>query len=289
MMDIKVGESEFTEKFIGYIDVLGFTNLVKSAEAGDGMTLPALLDLLKHLGTTESRDRYVKHGPHICPQAPFIQRDLDFQITQVSDCVVVSTEISPAGVINLVSHCWVAVLELLMSGIMCRGYITRGSIYHTGAQVIGSGYNRAFAMEKHGISAFRREADDRGTPFVEIDRAVGDYVEGCGDGCVKEMFSRQMESDGSVAALFPFKRISHKFMISPRLAFDPAKEKRSVQNVRTMLAEVKAKVGTFVDPSDSSAVSKSAHYIAALDRQLEVCDRTDEIIDRLAAPFPAGR
>jgi hypothetical protein len=289
MTGMSASAAEFTGKFIGYVDVLGFTKLVRSAEAGDGMKLPALLDLLKHLGTAESRNHYVKHGPHICPQAAFIQRDLDFRITQLSDCVVVSAEISPAGVVNLVGHCWAAVLELLLSGIMCRGYISKGSIYHTGDQVIGSGYNRAFAMEKHGISAFRREADERGTPFVEIDQAVCDYVNECGDGCVREMFSRQVESDGSVTALFPFKNLSHKFMISPRLAFDPVKEKRSVQNVRTMLGEVKAKVGTFVDPSDSSAVSKSAHYIAALDRQLEVCDRTDEIIDRLAAPFPAKR
>lgn len=288
-MDMKVSEAEFRDKFIGYVDVLGFTNLVKSAEAGTGMTLPALLELLKHLGTAESRDRYVKHGPHICPQAPFIQRDLDFQITQVSDCVVVSVEISPAGVINLVGHCWVAVLELLMSGIMCRGYITTGSIYHTGAQVIGSSYNLAFVMEKHEISAFRREADERGTPFVEIDQAVRDYVTECKDDCVREMFSRQVESDGSVTALFPFKRISHKFMISPRREFDPAKEKQSVENVRKMLADVGAKVGNFIDPSDPSAVSKLQHYIAALDRQLEVCDRTDEIIDRLAASFPEGR
>lgn len=287
MTDMSVSEAEFSDKFIGYVDVLGFKNLVKSAEAGDGMKLPALLELLKHLGTQESRGRYVKHGPHICPQAPFIQRDLDFQITQVSDCVVVSAEISPAGVINLVGHCWVAVLELLLSGIMCRGYITRGLIYHTDSQVIGSGYNRALAMEKDGISAFRREADERGTPFVEIDQAVCDYVTECGDGCVKEMFSRQVESDGSVTALFPFKRISHKFMISHRQEFDPAKEKRSVQNVRAMLADVKAKVGKFVDPSDSSAAGKLRHYVAALDRQMGVCDRTDEIIDRLASPFPA--
>jgi hypothetical protein len=286
MMHMSVSEAEFRDKFIGYVDVLGFKNLVKSAEAGHGMRLPALLELLKHLGTQESKERYVKHGPHICPQAAFVRRDLDFQITQVSDCVVVSAEISPSGVINLVNHCWAAVLELLLSGIMCRGYITRGSIYHTDSQVIGSGYNRALAMEKDWISAFRREADERGTPFVEIDRAVCDYVKECGDGCVKEMFSRQTESDGSVTALYPFKRISHKFMISPHLAFDPAREKCSVQNVRAMLADVKAKVGSFVDPLDSSAAGKLRHYIAALDKQLEVCDRTDEIIDRLASPFP---
>jgi hypothetical protein len=78
-------------------------------------------------------------------------------------------------------------------------------------------------------------------------------------------------------------------MISPRVAFDPGKEKQSVENVRKMLADVKAKVGTFVDPSDPSAISKLRHYVAALDRQLEVCNRTDEIIGRLSASFPEGR
>jgi hypothetical protein len=41
MTDMKVSEAEFREKFIGYVDVLCFTNLVKSVEAGNGMSLPA--------------------------------------------------------------------------------------------------------------------------------------------------------------------------------------------------------------------------------------------------------
>ena len=115
----------FKEKFIGFVDVLGFKNFVEAAESGSGMTLPELLSLLNKLGTSEDQQRY-KNGGSICPMAPCIQRDLDFQITQVSDCVIVSSEISPAGAINLISHCWVAVIELLARGIMCRGYITRG-------------------------------------------------------------------------------------------------------------------------------------------------------------------
>jgi hypothetical protein len=282
-------DAEFKQKFVGYVDVLGFKSLVKSAEAGVGMKLADLLDLLKLLGTPANRERYVRHGPHICPQTTFSQRELDFQILQTSDSVVVSAEISPAGVINLIDHCWVAVLKLLMSGIMCRGYITIGSIYHTEAQVIGSAYQRANAMERDGVSAFKNEADERGTPFVEIDPAICEYVQQSGDNCVNEMFSRMAESDGSVTALFPFKRISHKFMISPRVKFDPVKEKTAVKNVRKMLIGVKAKVVSFVNPENASAVRKLGHYIVALDRQLEICDRTDEIIDGFAAPFPTRR
>jgi len=194
-------QAEFREKFIAYVDVLGFKNLVKSAESGTGMTLPALLDMLKRLGTQESRDQYVKYGPRICPHAKSIQRDLDFCVTQVSDCVVVSAEVSPGGVINLVGHCWAAVLELLVNGIMCRGYITRGSIYHVDAQVIGSGYVRAY-LKEGDVSAFRREADDRGTPFVEIDPAVCDYVRECGDSCVGECCR------GSLSRMAPSSRYS---------------------------------------------------------------------------------
>jgi len=272
----------FKDKFVGYVDVLGFKTLVKAAESGNGMSLSRLLELLKLLGTSDNRHRYVKHGPHLCPRAPFLQHDLDFQVTQVSDCAVVAAEISPSGIINLVNHCWVAVLGLLTHGIMCRGYITRGLVYHTEAQVIGSGYHRAVSMEQ-GVSAFRRNADERGTPYVEIDEAVCKYVRECTDDCVREMYSRQVETDGSVTVLFPFKRISHKFMLSPRSKFDAVKEKRAVQNVRAMLAEVKGRIEEFINRLDPAAVSKAQHYIGALDRQLEVCDRTDDVIDRLTS------
>ena len=278
------GGLDFKEKFVGYVDVLGFKNLVKSAEAGTGMHLPDLLGLLTKLGTPQHRDRYVADGPHLCPNAPYIQRDLDFRVTQISDCVVVSAEVSPAGVINLVGHCWSAVFGLLLRGIMCRGYVTRGLVYHTDTQVIGSGYMHAFSME-HGVSAFQRNTNDKGTPFVEIGEQVCDYIRQCSDECVKKMFSRQTESDGSVTALFPFKRISHDFMIGPQ-EFDPATEKQGVHKLRMMLVDVRKKLDEFVDRSDPSAVSKAGHYIAALNRQLEVCDRTDEVIDRLASPFP---
>ncbi len=199
---MKMTKFEFKDKFVAFIDVLGFKSLVQAAESGTGMPLNELLDLLKALGSPQERARFDRRGPTICPESVYLQRNLDFQISQVSDCAIISAEISPAGVVNLGGFCWGVVLRLLQRGIMCRGYITRGLIFHTDQQVIGSGYQRACENEKN-VNAFKREANERGTPFVEVDRVVCDYVTQYGDCCVKEMFGRFVKDDGAVVALFP--------------------------------------------------------------------------------------
>lgn len=281
---------EFKEKFIGFVDVLGFKNMVEAAEAGTGMAFKELLEVIEHLGKTEDKEKFKKYGPTTCPQSRYLQRDLDFQLKQISDCVIVSSEISPAGVINLVNHCWGAVIMLLTKGVMCRGYITRGLIYHTEDQIIGSGYQKAYGKESE-VTAFKRSAAERGTPFVEVDQSVCDYVANHTDPCVKEMFSRYVKSDGEVTALFPFQRLSHSFAIGGfgLPPFDPEKEKQSNQNVRIMIQNLKERVLAFVDKSNPKALAKAEHYIAALDAQLEVCSRTDEFIAMLGSPFSPNR
>ena len=280
---------EFKDKFIAFVDILGFKKLVEAAEAGTGMPLSVLLETLKELGKPEDRQRIEKHGPTVCPQSSYVQRDLDFQLTQISDCVVVSSEVSPAGIINLLDHCWSAVIQLLTKGIMCRGYITRGSVYHSDKQIIGTGYQEAYRKEAD-VTAFKREADERGTPFVEVDQVVCDYVSNHGDKCVKEMFSRYVKKDGDLTVLFPFQRLAHSFIIAGfGHRFDAEKEKRSNENLRRMIRKVKDRVLELVDHSNPDAVSKANHYVAALDIQLAGCDRTAEAIDMLCAHFPPGR
>lgn len=280
---------EFKDKFIGFVDVLGFTKMVEAAEAGTGMSLPKLFAMLKELGTASDREHIARYGPTTCPRSAYIQRDLDFQVTQVSDCVIVSAEVSPAGVINLVHHCWGAAINLLSKGIMVRGYINRGSIYHEGSVFIGSGYNLAQASERD-VGAFKRTAEERGTPFIEIDHAVCAYVKDHGDNCVKEMFSRYVKGDGSVTAIFPFQRLAHSFMIGGLVGkFDPAKEKRANDNLRQAIIQFRTRVSDLVDRSNPRAVSKGEHYVAALDEQLGKCDEMDDMIDALNSPFPARR
>jgi len=172
----------FSDKFVAFVDVLGFKNLVSESEAGNGIHLPEILKLLKKLGTGKEREHFEKYGPTCCPMAPRIERNLDFRVTQISDCVIASSEVSPAGAINLISHCWGAVISLMTHGMMCRGYIKRGRVFHTDAQIIGSGYQDAYLAESK-VTAFQREADERGTPYVEIDSEITNYVASQSDAC----------------------------------------------------------------------------------------------------------
>jgi hypothetical protein len=278
---------KFEDKFIAFIDVLGFKSMVKASESGTGMPLPELMECLTKLGTKKDGTKFEQYGPTTCPQSNYSQRNLDFVVTQISDCVIISSEVSPAGIINLVSHCWGAVIELLVRGIMCRGYITRGSVFHKDGQVIGSGYQQAFESES-GVSAFKLEADERGTPFVEVDPIVCEFIERETDPCVKEMFSRMVKTEQGTTALFPFQRLSHSFAIGGfGQEFDPEKEKVANDNVRKLLRSLKERVLKYVDHDNPRAVNKARHYIRALDAQLGVCDKTDEMIGILCSPFPA--
>ena len=284
-----MGEVGFRDKFIAFVDIIGFKNLVRRAEAGDGIQASDLRSYLLCLGGEADRRNLLKFGPITCPQSSYIERSLDFQITQVSDCVIVSAEISPAGAINLIAHCWRAALNLLTKGLMVRGYVTRGSILHSGNEFMGSGYLQAIERESN-VTAFRKIANERGTPFVEVDRAVSTYLAQDGDACTKEMFGRLTRGDGEVTAIFPFQRLSHSFGIGgPVQTFDPTREKASNDVMRQAIADFKAHVLSFVEGADDRARSKAAHYVAALDAQIQICDETDEAIDMLSQPYPARR
>lgn len=268
---------QFEDRFVAFIDILGFKEMVRAAERGATPTLDELLEMTRDLGG--------KASASLCPQAPRMTKDAGLQVTQISDCAIVSGEVSPAGAINVVGHCWGSVISLMAKGVMCRGYITRGAVYHRDGQVLGSGYMAAFEAER-SVSAFKKVADERGTPFVEVDQVLIDYIANCGDKCVKMMFERQIATDGTSTALFPFKRLSHSFIIGglgyPR--FDPKKEKLANDQLRRNIRTFIERVEVRVDRSNASAVRKADHYVSALQAQLEQCDKTDEMIDKLCEP-----
>ncbi len=280
---------EFTDKFTAFIDILGFKGLVAAAESDSEQGLDGLLELLKEFGSSALRDRFAMHGPTVCPQSTFHRRDLHFCLTQISDCAIISAEVSPAGVINLVHHAWGCVIRLLQHGLLCRGYITRGLIYHTDTQVIGSGYQAAYHNEAH-VTAFKRAADERGTPFVEIDKTITAYVRESTDACVQEMFRRCVKEDGELVALFPFKRLAHSFIVAGHgNTLDPDKERQANNNVRQGIHRLKGQVMNYVDKNNPDAMSKAAHYLAALDAQLAVCDKTDEFLSQFTTPGQPAR
>jgi hypothetical protein len=276
------------DKFIGYVDLLGFTQLVELAETGVGRSAAEINDLARLLGSPAQRNEYEEHGPIICPESAYINRNLDFRLTQITDCIIVSAEISPAGIINLVQQCWIAVFRVLKAGYMCRGYITKGKIFHIDGQFFGSGYLEAVNKEK-GVAAFKRHADERGTPFVEIDPVVSAYIRDC-DACVKEMYERFVRTEGNVDAIFPFQALAHSFMLGGfGSKFEPERERASIDNMRKDIKKLMDGIRRSVDPSNVSAVRKSEHYLGALEAQLRMCDESEDLLGALEQPLGGWR
>ena len=151
-------------------------------------------------------------------------------------------------------------------------------ISHSDTQFYGTGYQRAYASESN-VAVFTRNADERGTPFVEIDSAVSIYIDQC-DKCVQEIFRRFVKRDRDLVALFPFQALQHSFIIGDMFGhkFDIEKERQSNRNVRQWITDMKVRILTLVDKSNPSAISKSEHYIQALDDQLAVCESTEAFL-----------
>jgi hypothetical protein len=267
----------YADKFVAFVDILGFKHMVAESEK-DEAKLAQLLATVERLGDGKEREKFEVYGPTCCPCAPRTAKNLDFRVTQISDCVIVSAEVSPAGLINLVTYCWQVAIRLLEVGVLCRGYISRGSVFHTDRQILGSGYQNVF-MAESSVTAFRRRPDEAGTPFVEIDENVVQYVSSQPDDCVRMMFDRLTKFDGSKLALFPFKRLNHQFLVGGISGpFDQESHLRSVNNIRGWIARIKDQIALNVKGASPGGLQKSEHYLAALDEQLIELDETERII-----------
>lgn len=276
----------YEDKFIAFVDVLGFSELVERSEkGGEGApTAQYLLALTQKLGSSKERDHFAKYGPTTCPCAPHNAKDLNFRVTQISDCVVVSAEVSPAGLINLMHHCFGISIHLLTAGHLCRGYITRGSIVHTDAQFMGTGYMRAFDNE-HRVSIFQIDRADEGTPFIEIDPEVCRYAAEQPDECVKTMFKRMTESDGTNTAISPFPALKKLPATVIDRNFDPAQWKAKIQVARENMLRLMAQLEGLEGSSSDRARRKIDHYKRKIKEILAAKDKDDEQLDLLSKPF----
>jgi hypothetical protein len=269
---------ELKDKFIGYVDILGFSQHMRAAETGKGFTPDELHDAAKYLGTIHSRREFAQFGPLSCPNSKPMKRDLDYEVTQAFDCVILSAEPSASGAVNLLSHCWAAAMHLLTKGLLCRGYVKRGRIYHRDSDVFGSGHLDVMDMEK-SVSFFKKDANERGTPYIEVDPSVTQFIEREGDDCLKTVFNRLVKKDGDLCAVFPFAALGHSYLIAaPGYTFNPSAELQSNNNLRIGIQTIKDRIAALTDPTDTRALQKATHYIAALEAQLANCDRTDERI-----------
>lgn len=271
---------EFKEKFIAFIDVLGFKEMVKASDSGEGKSVSELLEMLKNLGTSDDQ-KNIRSGQRMCPESHYEQKELDFIITQVSDCAVISSEISPAGVINLVAHCSSATYKLLHLGVMCRGYITRGRIHHTDNQFVGTGYQTALSKEP-SVSVFKSTADEKGTPFIEVDQNVCKYIDECQDQNVKKMFKRMVKSDETGTAIFPFQLLGSKCSFGGNnSSIDINTVIQVIQKNYSSASSLEEIIMKFVKKDNQRAMEIAKHYVDAIHDYLHSAEKMQDALECL--------
>lgn len=277
-----------TEKFIAFVDIVGFTNMVRAAEINGG-DLTLAFEMARALGSSSDADKVRSSGHFICPQAPYLEKGVRFEVTQISDCVIVSSEVSPAGLITLVHHCFTAAMTVVSKGGLCRGVISKGNIFHEAGQFLGTGYMDAFHAERS--VAFRQaNISETGTPFIQLDPSVVSYAHEQDDGCVRSMFERMTVTDGTYTAIDPFRALANIPAALITADFDPMKWKASIaRSLGYRMSTLAAYEAADTEVPGEKERTKIRHYKRGLEEAIARLRakeaRVDEMISTGRIPY----
>lgn len=145
-----MSNAKFQQRFIAYVDILGFTNIVNRMSEEKHLFI-TIRDLLKSLDRQSQRfreyRRQLKNKRKRIVQsgsAPLLPNITDLQMTAFSDCYVIS-EIAPAW--HVLAAVQTLGSSLLKKCIMTRGAVVCGDAYHKGRALFGPGIIEAYKLE----------------------------------------------------------------------------------------------------------------------------------------------
>ena len=254
------------DRFVAFIDILGFSAHVRAAHNGGAISHDDLRRASKLLAGDD------RVGPN-----PVLT------VTRISDGALISAEVNPDGLRELLDHCWVTCLNLLPTGLMCRGFVTRGPLDHSERDYYGLGAVEAVEGEKR-VKAFAKAPEDGGTPFIEIHQPIIDYINQQDDQGLRDIVRKFTKSDGVVTAIFPYRMLYHPVILAAGKKFDAERERAANEKMRSDLKVTKDRIMSHADMGDAKVARKVAHYLSFLDEALARCDQTDDYITNLVTP-----
>jgi len=123
-------EPLYQEKYVAFIDMLGFSHLVRAA-AGDAEKQTNIIEAIRRLKDTA------------CGNAA-----TGLIVTYFSDCLVVSSDRTADGLYEMLQSIKIIAENLLVVDVMVRGGLTVGEIYHDDQFMFGPGMLEAYDMER---------------------------------------------------------------------------------------------------------------------------------------------
>jgi hypothetical protein len=133
-----MGKSQFQQRFVAFVDILGFSDIVKRMAAEEHL-FTTVRDALQKL-SSQSRDltqyRRKKRS----------EKRSDIRMTAFSDCYVLS-ESSSFSAWRVLAAVQKLGADFLTEGILTRGAVLLGEAYHEGRVLFGQGVVDAYKSE----------------------------------------------------------------------------------------------------------------------------------------------
>jgi hypothetical protein len=141
------------ERFVAFIDILGFKGIVKSIELNNNENNPDLKrikSILNFMNEETFDPNYSADLPvYVEKDGGLIELELgDPKLTYVSDCLIISSEPTLDGFKALSRKIHKITSDLAFDGVFCRGAITKGKLFHHDKVIFGSSYVKAYKLEE---------------------------------------------------------------------------------------------------------------------------------------------
>ena len=146
-------ETIMEERFVAFIDILGFTEAVERIERNNNSEnneLRRIKSILNFMDEETTDPNYCADLPiYIKTDEGLIERELgDPRLTYVSDCIIISAEPTLDGFKGLSRKIHKITADLASDGFFCRGAITKGKLFHRDKVLFGSSYIKAYKLEE---------------------------------------------------------------------------------------------------------------------------------------------
>lgn len=123
------GKSDYVQAYVAFVDILGFGELVKSADK------------------SESLRSNIVQALRAVRQLPKGIQSTALKAQNFSDSLILSTSVTPEGLWRLILSLDKLSIDLLKIGVLARGAVARGGVYQDDEIVFGVGVNEAYRLE----------------------------------------------------------------------------------------------------------------------------------------------
>lgn len=128
---------DYQNRFCFFVDILGFSSFIETGQLTPKTIHDVLNHIKGHVVLSKNPDSRLKN---LVP---------DIQITQFSDSIITSALVDNPNAFDFLIHLTANLcITLLHHGVLLRGGVTQGQLFHTNDHVFGPALLRALNLEK---------------------------------------------------------------------------------------------------------------------------------------------